>query len=96
MKRPRGKHAHIKKIPQSINTLASELSDDFNNILTVILGACSLVDSDSNSDPELLKCVYLIRSSAEHAAALSNRLVLECSNRKTCNHWNNSLQDRPI
>lgn len=85
MKRPRGKHAHIKKIPQSINTLASELSDDFNNILTVILGACSLVDSDSSTGPELLKCVYLIRTAAEHAATLSNRLVMECSNCKISN-----------
>lgn len=83
MKIPRRKHIHINKIPQSINSIAIELSDDFNNILTVILGACSLVDSDSSTDPELLKCIYLIRTSAEHAATLANRLVLECSNRKT-------------
>ncbi|HBA70854.1 MAG: hypothetical protein A2X82_11020 [Geobacteraceae bacterium GWC2_55_20] len=59
--------------------LANSLADDFNNILTVILGASSLIDCDSKTPPELLMCVSLIRASAEHAASLSNRLVQICS-----------------
>lgn len=66
-------------MPEAMVALAGGLADDFNNILTVVLGACSLIDSNSSSGSELLRCVYLIRTSAEHAAVLSNRLVLLCS-----------------
>ncbi len=57
--------------------LASGLSDDFNNILTVIFNACSLVESGRNNDPDLLRCLALIRTSAEHAAVLSKKLSHE-------------------
>jgi len=66
--------------------LADSLADDFNNILTVILGACSLIDCDSKSPPELSMCVSLIRTSAEHAASLSNRLVQICTVSKHHKH----------
>lgn len=66
--------------------LADSMADDFNNILTVILGASSLIDCDSKSPPELLMCVTLIRASAEHAASLSNRLMQMCSVRKHHKH----------
>lgn len=56
--------------------LAGGLADDFNNILTVILGACSLIDMDSSANSELLRSVALIRTSAEHAATLTGRLAL--------------------
>lgn len=71
--------------PESMASLAGELSDDFNNILTVVLGASSLIDSNSNADPELLRCVSLIRTSAEHAADLSSQLSLACSVQKNRN-----------
>ena len=56
--------------------LAGELADDFNNILTTVMGACSLIDRDDLTDDELHKCVELIRTSAEHAAVLSSDLML--------------------
>lgn len=60
---------------RSLEVLAGEMSDDFKNILTVILGACTLIDMNAAAGSELLKCVSLIRASAEHAAALSDRMV---------------------
>lgn len=65
--------------PDSMASLAGKLSDDFNNILTVVLGASSLIDSNSSADTELLRCVSLIRASAEHAVGLSSQLALACS-----------------
>lgn len=64
------------KLPESMAVLAGGMADDFNNILTVILGACSLIDMDASANSELLRCVSLIRVSAEHAAALADRLAL--------------------
>lgn len=75
------KTAPTTKIPGSIAVLADGLTDDFNNILTVILGAGSLIESNSEASTELLKCVSLIRTSAEHASDLSSRLALACSAR---------------
>lgn len=63
---------------QTVKVLASGLADDFNNILTVILGACSLIDSECISHSDLLQCINLIRTSAEHAALLSNQLRQAC------------------
>ena len=48
--------------------------DDFNNILTTVMGACSLIARDDPANGELLRYVALIRASAERAAALSDRL----------------------
>ena len=55
--------------------LAGSMADDFNNILTTVMGACSLIDKDDPANGELLQCVALIRASAEHAADLSDRLM---------------------
>jgi len=55
--------------------LASGMADDFNNILTTVMGACSLIDRDDPANSELLQYVALIRASAEHAADLSDRLM---------------------
>lgn len=71
---------------ESMSVLADSLVDDFNNILTIILGASSLIDCDSKTPPELLMCISLIRTSAEHAASLSCRLVQMCSARKHRKH----------
>lgn len=60
---------------ESMNALAEGMADNFNNILTTVLGACSLIDKDDPANVELQHCVALIRDSAERAAALSDRLV---------------------
>ena len=56
-------------------SLAGGMADDFNNILTTVMGACSLIDGENAASGELLQCVALIRASAEHAADLSGRLM---------------------
>ena len=56
-------------------SLAGGIADDFNNILTTVMGACSLIDKDDLANEELLQYVALIRASAERAAALSDRLM---------------------
>lgn len=60
---------------ESMAALAGGMADDFNNILTTVMGACSLIDRDDTANSELLHCVELIRASAEHAANLSRRLM---------------------
>ena len=55
--------------------LAGGMVDDFNNILTTVMGACSLIDKDEPANGELLQYVALIRASAERAAALSDQLM---------------------
>ncbi len=78
MKRSRNKHtasAAPAQTPESMAALAGRMADDFNNILTTVMGACSLIDKDVPANGELLQCVALIRASAEHAADLSDRLM---------------------
>ena len=79
MKKSRNKHtaaaASPTQTPESMAALASGMADDFNNILTTVMGACSLIDKDVPANGELLQCVALIRASAEHAADLSDRLM---------------------
>ena len=60
---------------ESVTELARGMSDDFNNILTVILGACSLIDMNDDVNSELTRSVSLIRASAEHAISLTDRLA---------------------
>jgi nitrogen-specific signal transduction histidine kinase len=62
-------------LPESMLTLAVGMADDFNNILTTVMGACSLIERDKNTNSELFQYVELIRSSAERAAKLSSRLI---------------------
>lgn len=62
-------------LPESMLSLAVDMADDFNNILTTVMGACSLIERDKNTNSELFQYVELIRSSAERAAKLSNRLI---------------------
>ena len=61
--------------PESMSALAGGIADDFNNILTTLMGACSLIDRNDPANGELLQYVALIRASAEHAADLSDRLM---------------------
>jgi nitrogen-specific signal transduction histidine kinase len=80
MKRSRKKHtavkaAHPPQMSQSVAGLAEGMAEDFNNILTTVMGACSLIDKDEPNNRELLEYVALIRTSAERAADLSDRLM---------------------
>lgn len=58
-----------------MSALAGVMADDFNNILTVVLGACSLIDMDDPANADLQQYVALIRSSAERAALLADSLA---------------------
>lgn len=58
-----------------MSALAGGMADDFKNILTVVLGACSLIDKDDPANAELMQYVALIRSSAERAAVLADSLA---------------------
>jgi nitrogen-specific signal transduction histidine kinase len=79
MKKSRSKHtaqlAPAPRMPETIGALASRMADDFNNILTTVMGACTLIEKDDPYNSELLQCVALIRTSAERAADLSDRLM---------------------
>jgi len=67
--------ASRQETTESLAVLAGGMADDFNNILTTVMGACALIDKDESANSELVHCVSLIRSSAEHAADLSDRLM---------------------
>ena len=77
MKRSRKKNkaAPVPETQESMAALVEGMSDDFNNILTTLLGACSLIARDDPANGELLQYVALIRASAERAADLSDRLM---------------------
>jgi nitrogen-specific signal transduction histidine kinase len=68
--------ASSQEASQSMSALAGVMADDFNNILTVVLGACSLIDMDDPANAELREYVALIRSSAERAAVLADSLAI--------------------
>lgn len=78
MKKTRSKHNTSTPSPQtseSMEALASGMADDFNNILTTVMGACSLIDKSDPNSSELRQCVDIIRTSAERAALLSEKLI---------------------
>lgn len=77
MKKSHKKHitAPVSRTPDSLSSLASRIADDFNNILTTVMGACTLIDKDDPGNRELLQYVALIRASAERAAKLSEILT---------------------
>jgi nitrogen-specific signal transduction histidine kinase len=79
MKKSRYKHTvtttFTPQKPDSMASLAEGIADDFNNILTTVMGACTLIDKDDPANGELLQYVALIRTSAERAADLSDRLM---------------------
>lgn len=51
-----------------MGALACGMADDFNNILTTVMGAYSLLDKDSSANSKLIQYVDVIRTSAERAA----------------------------
>ncbi len=79
MKKNRTKHVastiHTRQSPDPVTALAVRMADKFNNILTTVLGACTLIDKDDHATGELLQYVTLIRTSAERAATLSDKLM---------------------
>ena len=60
---------------ESIGTLAGGVAHDFNNILTVIIGACALLDSNDVEKAEQVKLITQINDSAERAAKLTQSLL---------------------
>lgn len=60
----------------SIGTMAGGVAHDFNNILTVIMGACTLLKIKTKSDPELEPFVRQIMNSSERAAQLTQNLLV--------------------
>lgn len=60
---------------ESIGTLAGGVAHDFNNILTVIIGACTLLEMNAGEHPEQMTVVSRIRNYAERAAQLTQNLL---------------------
>lgn len=60
---------------ESIGTLAGGVAHDFNNILTVIGGACTLLKMEVAGNPEQMKLVNQISSSADRGAKLTHSLL---------------------
>lgn len=71
--KPKNRHHGIRK-PDFFGVLADGVADDFNNILTVIIGACSLLEMDTADNSERMQCVARIRNYAERAAQLTRSL----------------------
>ncbi len=59
----------------SIGTLAGGVAHDFNNILSIIIGACTLLEQKVGDKSEQMTLVSLISSSAERAAKLTHSLL---------------------
>jgi len=60
---------------EAIGLLAGGVAHDFNNILTVIMGYCSLLEMESNSNPILKEATDQIMSSTLKAAQLTKGLL---------------------
>lgn len=68
-------HLRQSQKMDSIGTLAGGVAHDFNNILTVIMGACTLLMMKTKSDPELEPFIKQILDSSERAAKLTYSLL---------------------
>lgn len=68
---------HIRQSQKldSIGTLAGGVAHDFNNILTVIIGACALLEKCTIDNREQLDLVTQINESAERASKLTQSLL---------------------
>ena len=74
--------AHQLHMIESIGALAGSVANDFANILTVIIGACSLLEMNSGECPEQTLYVSRIRAYAERAAQINQNLIT-ASGRRT-------------
>lgn len=61
---------------ECIGTLAGGVAHDFNNILTVIIGACTLLEMNAADYPDQMPFVSRIRNYAERAAQLTQDLLI--------------------
>lgn len=77
---------------ESIGTLAGGVAHDFNNILTVIMGACDLLQMELEGDAELAPLIRQIISSSEKAAKLTHSL-LAFSRKQSINLATTDLSD---
>ena len=68
-------HLRQSQKMESIGTLAGGVAHDFNNILTVIIGACKLLEMQTVDNPECLQFVNQISNSADRAARLTENLL---------------------
>ncbi|MHB8056844.1 MAG: sensor histidine kinase [Desulfuromonadaceae bacterium] len=59
----------------SIETLAGGAAHNYNNILTIIISACSMLEKNAIGQPEQLTLISLINDSAERAASLTQKLL---------------------
>lgn len=75
MENPREEHIRQSHKLDSIGTLAGGVAHDFNNILTVIMGACSLLKLNAVDNREQMEFVTQINNSAEQAARLTQSLL---------------------
>jgi signal transduction histidine kinase len=83
---------HIRQAQKldSIGTLAGGVAHDFNNILTIIIGAAAMLEMNALDDPEHMKLIDQISSSAERAAKLTKSL-LAFSRRQTISRQSEDL-----
>ena len=59
----------------SIGNLAGGVAHNFNNILTIIIGAAALLEINADDDPEKMKIVSLISNSVGRATELTQSLL---------------------
>ena len=60
---------------QSVGNLAGGVAHDFNNILTTVMGYCSLILMKAGPDNQLAGYVNQIMEAAERASALTQNLL---------------------
>lgn len=68
---------HLRDVQrmESMGKLAASLAQDWNNLLTVILGRCELVTYRVGSDETLARNLQLIQMGARRASALTQRFL---------------------
>ncbi|NVN93433.1 MAG: hypothetical protein HXX11_22950 [Desulfuromonadales bacterium] len=76
MKKTLNDNLHLTHKNDSIGALAGGVADDFNNILTVIICACSLLEMNAAENPEQMQCIARIRCYAERAMQLTENLMV--------------------
>jgi len=60
---------------ESMETLIGEVANNLNNILTVIIGACTLLEMNMAGNPEQMPFVACIQTYADQAAQLTRNLL---------------------